>query len=473
MVSPEARRRPLPTLGWASGWTATAALWRGVAVGAVATGVGMWTGRADVAVAGGALLLSVAVGLAGRLPRGRPVVTALAPAVVAAGEPVEVRVGVDRPPGVEAVVVRLPSARGIPHGEDRLTTGRRREIVRRFPTAGWGTVRIARPDWLAVTADGLATLGPIQAPAVSLVVVPTARPGLPVDVPARPRGSRGVHRVRTGGEGSQITGVRPYRAGDLRRRIDWRVTSRTLASRHPALRGSALHVRTTAAETDADVVLFVDTRLDIAPTMGAWDLDLGRARRIGRRWRRAEGISSRVLRPSAAAPGGSLEGAVDAAVTLATEHLRAGDRVAVIDLGRPRASLATGTGHRHLDRIRYRLARVSVDKTTVWRPGTLVTSVERIVRRLPIGAQAVVASAFFDSEIVDLTLGLAHSGRPVLALDTAPAHVVADPAVPRSAEALRVVALEREARLDRLGTAGVTVRSWTRWTGARTDGRGP
>jgi uncharacterized protein (DUF58 family) len=361
---------------------------------------------------------------------------------------------------VDAVVVRLPAARGVPHGEERLVAGSTREIVRRFATAGWGTVRIARPDWLAVAADGLATLGPVQARPTSVVVVPTARSGAPIDGPARPRGSRGMHRVRTGGEGSHITGVRPYRAGDLLRRIDWRVTSRALASRHPALRGTGLHVRTTAAETDADIVLLVDTRLDIAPTMATWDLDLARTRR-SHAGRGAGEIRGGVLRPPAGSPGGSLEGAVDAVVTLATEHLRAGDRVALVDLGRPRASVPTGTGHRHLDRIRYRLAQVSVDKTTVWRPGTLAASIDRIVRRLPVGARAVIASAFFDAEVTDLALGLARSGRPVLALDTAPAHVVPDPVVPRSAEALRVVGLEREARLDRLRAAGVTVQPWT------------
>jgi uncharacterized protein (DUF58 family) len=444
-----------------------------VTVGTVGAAAGLWTGRADVALAGAALLVSVALGLSGRLPARRPVVTAHAPAVVAAGAPVEVRVAVDAPPGVSAVVVRLPAGSTVPHGEDLLGLGREREHVRRHVTDGWGAVRLARPDWLAVAADGLVVSGPVQASVTVVTVVPTPVPGASVPAPPRARGGRGAHAVRTGAAGSQITGVRPYQAGDLLRRIDWRVTGRALASRHPALRSSALHVRTTAAETDADVVLFVDTRLDIAPTMGAWDLDLGRSgRAAGRRRRGTDRTGGEpLLRPPAGAPGGSLEGTVDAAVTLAAEHLRAGDRVAVVDLGRPRAGVPAGTGRRHLDRIRYRLARVSVDKTAVWRPGTLAPAVEGIARRLPTGAATVVASAFYDAEITDVTRALARSGRPVLALDTAPATVAADPRVPRSAEALRLVALERDARLDGLRAAGVTVRRWSRATPTPRVGR--
>jgi hypothetical protein len=167
-----------------------------------------------------------------------------------------------------------------------------------------------------------------------------------------------------------------------------------------------------------------------------------------------------VLRSAAAAPGGSLEASVEAAVAVAADHLHGGDRVTLVDLGRPRAGVPPGTGRRHLDRIRFRLAQVSVDKLGVWRPGTLAAAVSGTLARLPPGAPVVVVSPFYDPETAEFTLALARAGRRVVALDTAPPRVVPDPRVPRAAESLAVVALERAARLARLHDAGVVLHRW-------------
>lgn len=478
----------------ASRWAPTPALWRAVAVGAAGAAGGIVTSRPDLAVAGALLLLSVAAALVGGLPRGEVRVRTRAPIVAATGAVVAVEIEVTAPPGV-SVTARLPSWRRTPHGDDGVVAGAAHPVVvrRRLRATGWGELVLARPDWQGNGPDALVALGPVEAVPASLVILPTPAPPGAFPVPPRPTGQRGNRRAQKGGEGNEIVGVRQYRPGDTLRRIEWRVTSRSLATRHPTDRAAALYVRTMVAETDADLAILVDTRLDIAPDMTAWDLDLSRTQqaarrtdhtrrravvaalvRLATRWRATPGEARRSagqgsdgadgpdgdVRSGAAAAGGSLEATVEATVAIAAEHLQGGDRVSVVDLGRPRASIAPGSGRRHLDRIRFRLAQVRVDKLAAWRPGTLSGSVSAALARLPSGAPVVVVSPFYDADVIGLAVSVART-RTVVALDTAPPRVAPDPRVPFSGDALDVVAMERARRLQRLDDAGITVEPWT------------
>jgi len=425
---------------------------------------------------------------------------------VTSGDTVVLQLSATTPPGTQLLTVRLPDPErpGFIRSLTVATPSQLTTLERRFSVTGWGSLRLARPDWVAATGDGLFVTGPVEARELRVAVIPAPSAGGGVAVPPRTSGQLGSHRARTPGEGSEVLGVREFRPGDLLRRIDWRVTNRRLASRHPAVRQAALYVRTTVAETDSEVLLLVDTRLDISPAMADWDLDLSRRAREASRpplpvrlLRRLRSRLSRVgrreatparppdappaLRPAVATAGGSLDATVAAAVSVAADHVRAGDRVTLIDLGRPRASLAAGAGRRHLDRIRFRLGQVTVDKLGVWRPGSLGPSIAPLLNRSASHAVTVVVSAFYDAEIVDLTVSLARGGRDVVALDTAPRTVVPDPRMPYSAEALALVLAERRQRLARLRNAGVSVRAWlgpddrgrpSETTGARGPGRG-
>ncbi|MFC7612951.1 DUF58 domain-containing protein [Actinokineospora soli] len=153
---------------------------------------------------------------------------------------------------------------------------------------------------------------------------PRHRSGGPPDRPARRRaraaGPAAAARRRAGrraplpapGEGTEHRSVRPFQPGDRVRRVDWRVTLRAGASTGLPL--GSLHVRERHAEADADLLLAIDSRVDVGSDVGEWSTP-------------AEGVAVR--------PGGSLDTAVRTAVALAAGYLRQGDRVGLIDLGRP------------------------------------------------------------------------------------------------------------------------------------------
>ena len=135
----------------------------------------------------------------------------------------------------------------------------------------------------------------------------TARAGLGDDAAARRRlrtrstSSRGpvarsgcIARTATA-QGSEPAEVRAFRPGDRLRRINWAVSSRT----------GALHVTSTWADRDTQVLLLLDTEYDIGESEGI------------------DGAAS------------SLDTAVRAAAAIAEHSLRAGDRV---EAHRPRAA---------------------------------------------------------------------------------------------------------------------------------------
>ena len=126
------------------------------------------------------------------------------------------------------------------------------------------------------------------------------------DVVPRAEGLVGGHPSRRPGEGSDVAGVRPFVVGDRLRRVNWRVTGRT----------GTLHVTSTYADRDTEVLLCLDSRQD-----------LGRS------------------------PDSSLDTGVRAAAAVAEHYLRAGDRVGLIDLGQRYRVVPARAGRGHLVRL--------------------------------------------------------------------------------------------------------------------------
>ena len=233
----------------------------------------------------------------------------------------------------------------------------------------------------------------------------------------------GNHRTRRAGDGSELLDIREFVPGDRIRRIDWRVTARR----------QRVHVRRTAVDADADVVLCLDTRFEVGPEAAHWA-------------------------PPPDVPGstrrrdGSLDVTVRAAVALAAAHLRNGDRVAVADLARPRASVRAAAGRRQLTRIRLRLARALTERTA-----------NRIAIRataLPTGAVVFVISPLLDDPIAELAVSVHRRGAQVVALDVLPWPPVPDRDRPGGPEALAIVLAERRDRIAALLRAGVPVVRW-------------
>jgi uncharacterized protein (DUF58 family) len=413
----------------------TPALLSGLTVGAAALGLGLATGRPDVAVLGVPLLAGVAFALLAS-PPGAATDTAVdvaPPGTVHQG--VRLRLALRLlAPGAELVAVRLPAAGRRPPGgtlllgETVLLRGDERELAADVHVVGRGRVVLARPDWLAFTADGLTAVGPVAGPQAVALALPAADRMPPGQLRPRPAGFAGAHRTRRPGEGSELVDVRALQPGDRLRRVDWRVSAR----RSPGLQ--ELYVRRTHADADADVLLYVDTRVDVGTDASLWAVPPDR-----------DAVGTPL-------PGSSLDLAVRAATSLAAAQLRLGDRVGLVDLANRRAWLRPGAGRRQLLALRVRLATMRSNPnapTVVLRPD-----------RLPRGAVVVLLSPLLDDAVADLAVGAAHAGAGVLCVDVLPDPIVPDRTVEFGARALDVVRAEHAARRERLAAAGVPVLRW-------------
>ena len=153
------------------------------------------------------------------------------------------------------------------------------------------------------------------------------RPALfDTDASARPSdGLIGQHRSARAGEGNEFAGIRPFRAGDRMRRINWPRSVRT----------GELKVNSTWADLDTHVALLIDATDDFGVSEGI------------------DGLAS------------SLDGAVRAAGAIAEYYVPRGDRVSLRTFGssmtRP---VRPGTGRVQLRRILEALARVTPGKSS-------------------------------------------------------------------------------------------------------------
>jgi uncharacterized protein (DUF58 family) len=208
------------------------------------------------------------------------------------------------------------------------------------------------------------------------------------------------------------------------RRIDWRVSAR---------RGS-LHVRRTAVDADAEVVLCLDTRYDVGRDVA--------------RWPSPPGLGVR----GSSEPGHSLDVAVRATVSLAEAFLRQGDRVSFVDLSRPTLSVGSGSGVRHLRRIRLHLSDVGVHlqaRRLVLRPGAVPTS-----------AFVVLISPMLDESVADLATMLRRRGADLLVVDVLPQPLEPPHRSRAEVTAHRLLQAERRLRLGSLQRHGVMVTRW-------------
>ncbi len=439
-------------------WQPTAAFRRalGLGVGGLVAGVAL--GSPDVAVLAVPLALSCV--LASRaLPSlaGAPVLVHAAP-TASVGEPFPVVLqltGAAASAGADILVVRAP----------RATVAVRPAPARRgFSTAvtatTWGRRTVARPDALCVAQDGMLAVGPLEGRVRDVLVVPAVEPAVAGPLPPNATSVVGRHRTRRAGEGPDLHAVEPFRPGDRLRHVDWRATARRGQGQGPL----QIHVRRATVEAEGLLVLLLDTRGDLDVDVATWS-------------------TPREVDGGALGPGSSLDLTVATAVALAAAHLGAGDRVGTVDLTVPTAAVRPGAGRRHLQRLRTALAATTATGTPTGRrdpggrgvpnggsgsSGRLAMSGDsgstarvelprRLLAQVPARALAVVLSPFLDDRTSDLALALHHHGRTVVAVDCLPRDLVPDPGSPVGREALGLVELERERRLDRLRAAGIAV----------------
>lgn len=422
----------------AARWRATPAHARAVTLGLVVVAFGAVMRRPD-AVAFGTPLVIVAVWSMLRRPRTTPIVHAwLRHSVLREGQTTAWTATVEPGDGVEDVGLALtetghtrytPKTLTVAVG-DVGTTARQLDVL--CQSTRWGLRRLGPATCAVTSAFGAFTWLPddVEAPLVPTVPLPatfSARAPVP-----DPHGLVGRSRSRRQGDGSEIADVRAFRFGDRLRRIHWPVSVRT----------GELHVTTTHADEDSEILILVDAMQDLGRSSGF------------------DGDSS------------SLDNGVRAAAAIAEHYLRAGDRVGLQALGAhasPRLSPALGTNQ--LRRLLDVLARVRVADGGVVDKKRLRGQLHHPVSA---GTLVVFLTPAVSVEVLAHAAALARQGRSTVVVDTLPRAMadgdlpddmleglVPDEGVSIGARlAWRLRLLERSRELARTQLSGVPIVTW-------------
>ena len=405
-------------------WRPTTAFVAGAAAGIVLLALGVLAGRPDVALLGAGPALAAA--WSARRGEGDAVSVTeeleLAKNGAMTGEKLSASYRITAP-GADHVRLRVSRS-----GSDAveaivaLDDDGDRTVTAATPSVRNGRQPLYAVDYGAVGPAGATAAEPGRRDATEVVALPRPRRLPPLPLPFRLRGLTGAHASRRPGDGGELRDVHQFLPGDRLRRIDWRVT----AKRSPDLR--ELYVRRDFALADAVVVIVLDSRDDVGPDPATWS-------------------GAVPARPDEAT---SLDIAREAAASLASAVIDAGDRVGLRDLADARRPVEPGTGRRHLDRLLWQLA------TTAPR-GAAADAVR--APQLPSGSLVMVLSTFLDSHAATVASQWRAMGHRVVAVDTLPPLRSGGLNV-REQLATRLVSIERTDRLVALAALGVETFAW-------------
>jgi len=281
-------------------------------------------------------------------------------------------------------------------------------------------------ELIAVTARGVAqdgawVTGPGQRTALTWNAVPDTVPLQQLPVALRLTGLHGGHEGSRPGQGGDFRDIHPFAPGDELRRVDWRATARL------ARRPGDLLVRRTHALSDSTVVIAIDIADDLGEAVVTWGTDDPEH----------SGVTS-------------LDLARQAALSIATSAVQAGDRVAYHVLAPGGRTVRAGAGARQLARLRDVIA------------ATGASDVEVRYRRAPViahGSIVFVLSTFFDGAAAELATHWRAAGHAVVAVDVLPS-----PHAERLGReqllAMRTLLAEREDVFAELRATGIDVVPW-------------
>lgn len=166
-----------------------------------------------------------------------------------------------------------------------------------------GPQAVVRLDLALIAQGGTAVTLPEEGPTLRAVVPPPRLRIEQLPMPHRLVGTTGTHESSSRGDGGEFRDLALFAPGDRLRRIDWRRTARR------AQQPGELYVRRTSSTADAVVVIVLDDRDDVGPDVTRWSGTAGPGRSAT-----------------------SLDLAREAATTLASAYIGAGDRVGFRDL---------------------------------------------------------------------------------------------------------------------------------------------
>jgi uncharacterized protein (DUF58 family) len=222
--------------------------------------------------------------------------------------------------------------------------------------------------------------------------------------------STGSHVAPQRGDGIEFADLRPFLPGDRPRSINWRATAR---------RG-ALMVNQRHPERATDVVLFLDSFLDVR-----------------------------------GAAGSTLDQAVGAAASLAAAYLRQRDRVGLVSFGGFVQWLQPGGGQTALYRLLDTLMETQVFATAAWKGIRHLPP-----RTLPAKALIVALTPLVDERGVAALFDLLARGYDLAVVDISPLTQAGPGGGDWGGLAQRLWALERETLRHRYQRLGAAVVEW-------------
>ena len=248
---------------------------------------------------------------------------------------------------------------------------------------------------------------------VSLAVRPIALAIRTVPSPRLTGAPFGVHASHKFGDGSDFADIRAFAAGDRMKRINWPVS----------LRMRQLHVNQFHVERSADVILLVDTFVN-----------------IGQR------------------PHSTLDFTLRAAAGLAQAYLRQTDRVGLIEVGGWLRWTKPASGPRQYQTILRSLTRATVTATDLRRNAPDLPEA-----MLPRHALIIALTPLADERFVHVVTGLADQGRDVVLLAIGGDEVSLPYLTRRAGHPVvrRVWRLLREDRLRELRSHGMRAALWS------------
>ncbi|MGH3471338.1 MAG: DUF58 domain-containing protein [Nocardioidaceae bacterium] len=286
------------------------------------------------------------------------------------------------------------------------------ELRLTFRSTRWGKRPVGRAVVIMTSEWGAFRWGPIPVQPRTLTTLP-----LPAvfdsKAPApHPVGLVGLYRSAHQGDGSEFATIRPFHVGDRLRRISWPVSLRT----------RQLHVTSTYADQDTQVMLIVDASNDVGDSGGV------------------DGAQS------------SLDLTMRAAGAIGEHYLHHGDRVGLRVFGASSSiRLEAASGQQQLRRLLDHLASVT--------PGQSRGDLAQATRRIGVGSLVVMLSAAVSSAPLQQAVVLSQRGLAVIVIDTLPTSMASD-TDPDVALAWRIRRLERGMEIRRVTAAGVPIVSW-------------
>jgi uncharacterized protein (DUF58 family) len=401
------------------GWLPTPALSSALAVIACLPLLAVALSRPDLLIIALPILVSTVIGLFTRAYRLPKVALEVAAGTLLEGESTTVRWQLSGTEQLDLLQLR-PNTEGwielADGGAQFCTTvspGRITEFDFPLLSTRWGRGQLDRVALTAYTAQGLLRADASVPVLASVRILPLREGFTATDAVPRAAGVVGLHRSRRVGDGVDLAGVRPFVAGDRLRRINWPVSTRT----------GQLHVTATQSDRDTEVVLVLDSTVELGESTGA------------------DGTSS------------TIDLAVRSAAAIAEHYLRNGDRVGVLDLSRPGRPIRSRSGRGQLDVLMELLLELRASPITG-------QAVERALARIRPNALVIVLSPLLTEEVATALAGLARAGRSIVIVDTLPGSIE----LPRHSDwtevAWQLQMLHRDNLIGGLSGHGVPIVAW-------------